>query len=224
MKIERISDTQIKCILDNKDLLDREIKINELAYGTDKARALFKDMMQQAFQDYGFATDDTPIMIEAVPLSSDRIMLIVTKVDDGDDFEETFANLPSQQLTKEDPEKPPTIRKANFPELKREDSTDELLQAFYVYHFDNIDTIIEAARQIDSRYFEESLLFRNRQDSSYLLIISGDSVPRSFHYLVRGILSEYGEASSYRKNTLSFFEEHYQPIIKQEALAVLARL
>ena len=48
MKIEKVNDHQIRCTLTKADLADRELKISELAYGTEKAKSLFKDMMQQA--------------------------------------------------------------------------------------------------------------------------------------------------------------------------------
>ena len=45
MKIEKISDTQIRCTLNGEDLQSRELKISELAYGTEKAKTLFQDMI-----------------------------------------------------------------------------------------------------------------------------------------------------------------------------------
>ena len=47
MKIEKVNDHQIRCTLTKADLADRELKISELAYGTEKAKSLFRDMMQQ---------------------------------------------------------------------------------------------------------------------------------------------------------------------------------
>ena len=71
MRIEKISDKQIRCTLNKKDLSDRELRISELAYGTDKAKALFRDMMQQASYEFGFETEDIPLMIEAIPMYPD---------------------------------------------------------------------------------------------------------------------------------------------------------
>ena len=82
MKIEKINDNQIRCTLTHADLAARNLKISELAYGTEKAKSLFRDMMQQASFDFGFETDDLPLMIEAIPSSSDSITLIITKVED----------------------------------------------------------------------------------------------------------------------------------------------
>ena len=74
MKIERINDNQIRCTLTKKDLADRQIKLSELAYGTEKAKALFRDMMQQASFECGFDAEDIPLMIEAIPISSECII------------------------------------------------------------------------------------------------------------------------------------------------------
>ena len=80
MKIEKVNDHQIRCTLTKADLADRELKISELAYGTEKAKSLFRDMMQQASLKFGFEAEDIPLMIEAIPLNSDCIVLIITKV------------------------------------------------------------------------------------------------------------------------------------------------
>ena len=69
-----------------KDLKDREIRISELAYGTEKARALFRDMMQQASYEFGFEADDIPLMIEAIPMLPDALILLITKVEDPDEL------------------------------------------------------------------------------------------------------------------------------------------
>ena len=48
MKIEKINENQIRCTLTRADLEERQIRLSELAYGSDKAKTLFRDMMQQA--------------------------------------------------------------------------------------------------------------------------------------------------------------------------------
>lgn len=48
MKIERTSENQIRCTLNKHDLMERQLKISELAYGSDKAKELFRDIMEQA--------------------------------------------------------------------------------------------------------------------------------------------------------------------------------
>ena len=91
MKIEKVNDHQIRCTLTKADLADRELKISELAYGTEKAKNLFRDMMQQASAKFGFEADDIPLMIEAIPLNSDCIVLIITKVEDPEELDTRFS-------------------------------------------------------------------------------------------------------------------------------------
>ena len=86
MKIELINENQIRCTLTSEDLAAREIKLSELALGSEKTRMLFRDMMQQAFVDFGFSADNTPLIIEAVP-TLNALILNITKVDDPEEME-----------------------------------------------------------------------------------------------------------------------------------------
>ena len=48
-------------------------------------------MMQQASYELGFEAEDTPLMIEAIPVSSECIVLIVTKVDNPEELDTRFS-------------------------------------------------------------------------------------------------------------------------------------
>lgn len=123
MKIEKVNDHQIRCTLTKADLADRELKISELAYGTEKAKNLFRDMMQQASQKFGFEAEDIPLMIEAIPLSSDCIVLIITKVEDPEELDTRFSKFaPSVE---EDDEFDPEEIAGNAA-----DSTDSIFDLF----------------------------------------------------------------------------------------------
>lgn len=100
MKIEKINDKQIRCTLTGDDLSSRQIKLSELAYGTEKAKALFQDMMQQAKKEFGFEPDNAPIMVEAIPTAPDSIVLIITKVDDPEELDTRFSRF-SEALKEE---------------------------------------------------------------------------------------------------------------------------
>lgn len=91
MKIERVNENQIRCTLNQADLASRQLKISELAYGSEKAKELFRDMMQQASYEVGFEADDIPLMIEAIPISSDCIVLIITKVENPEELDTRFS-------------------------------------------------------------------------------------------------------------------------------------
>ncbi len=101
MKIEKISDNQIRCTLSKQDLTDRELRLSELAYGTEKAKALFRDMIQQASYEFGFEADDIPLMIEAIPVSPECLVLVITKVEDPDELDTRFSRFSPDQETED---------------------------------------------------------------------------------------------------------------------------
>ncbi len=79
-------------------MASRKLKISELAYGTEKAKTLFRDMMEQASVKFGFEANDIPLMIEAIPLNADCIVLIITKVEDPEELDTRFSKFaPSEE-------------------------------------------------------------------------------------------------------------------------------
>ena len=132
MKIEKVSDNQIRCTLTKEDLADRQLKLSELAYGTEKAKSLFRDMMQQASYEFCFEAEDIPLMIEAIPLSPDCIILIITKVEDPEELDTRFSKFA-----------PTTEALAN--ELENAvnsfaEGADDILDLFKRIHEENNDT------------------------------------------------------------------------------------
>lgn len=91
MKIEKINDNQIRCTLTAVDLNARKLDLSELAYGSQKTRSLFREMIELASQKFGFDPEDIPLVIEAVPMSSGSITLIITKVEDPEELDSRFS-------------------------------------------------------------------------------------------------------------------------------------
>ncbi|MFI3200883.1 MAG: adaptor protein MecA [Eubacteriales bacterium] len=91
MKIEKVNDHQIRCTLTTSDLADRELKLSELVYGSEKSKSLFHDMLRQASYEFGFEAEDSPLMIEAIPMNANSIVLVITKVEDPEELDTRFS-------------------------------------------------------------------------------------------------------------------------------------
>lgn len=102
MIIEKLNENQIRCILEKKDLEKRQLKLSELAYGSSKAKALFRDMMEKAAEECGFRADNIPLMIEAIPISLDCLVLVVTKVEDPEMLDTRFSRFSSPAGSEDD--------------------------------------------------------------------------------------------------------------------------
>lgn len=145
MKIEKVNDNQIRCTLTKEDLDDRHLKISEIAYGSDKAKLLFRDMMQQANYEYGFEAENVPLMIEAIPMSSGCVVFIITKVEDPEELDTRFSKFAPSVHEEED-------------DYDYEDSADSNLLP---PSFDS-KTITEALNQLNERLDDPAVfdLFR----------------------------------------------------------------
>ncbi len=104
MKIEKISDTQVKFILSEDDLADKDIKLEDLAVSNDKTKELFQDILSQALDECGFAVDDAPLMVEALPVALDSIMIIVTKLDSENGQTENYGRRPLSHYIQRPPQ------------------------------------------------------------------------------------------------------------------------
>lgn len=240
MKIEKLNDNQIRCTLTHADLAARHLKLSELAYGTEKAKNLFRDMMQQASFDFGFEADDIPLMIEAIPASADSIVLIITKVEDPEELDTRF----SRFTPFGDPELPP--QESPFSKLEGADEFLDLLNKvkeaaastkqgtaeppspppflIKLFSFENIDRVIEAAKLIAPMYNAANTLYYDSANTLYILALSQSEQSSKEYSKVCNMLSEYGSQEKASGSILAFLEEHCDIIISADAVQKLASI
>ena len=48
--------------------------------------------MQRAYQQYGFETENMPVMVEAVPMSDESLVLIITRVENPEELDTRFSS------------------------------------------------------------------------------------------------------------------------------------
>lgn len=236
MRIEKLNSRQIRCVLTKEDLMQRELRISELAYGTDKAKELFHDMMEEA-SELGFEAEDIPLMIEAIPVSAEALELIVTKVEDPDELDTRFSKF------------------TEFDELEYEDDEDEDEEAFHfvsedpegaaqdvasieetlsgklpqkkeekapvaqVFLFHDPEALIRASEHAALAEYVSSSLYQD-EEQYYLLIEQKETYSEEFQKVCNAVL-EYGKR--YRMNPLQLasFKEHKSLILKKDALLKL---
>lgn len=225
MKIEKISDTQIRVTLSHSDLQNRDIKIAELAYGSSKAQALFKDMMTQAYEDFGFETENVPLMIEAVPLSSDSIMIVVTKVQDPSQIEEkldTIGERPTHRTFKD----PVEDRLTDLELMGQLDKPNEVENDItpthtLMYCFKTLDDVCSLSHHIQSLYFGETTLYKYNE--RYFLILFPNGQTSTQHEVLVSVLDEFGVRGTSSELNAVFLQEHGNRMIEHNAIDILAK-
>lgn len=213
MKIEKISNNQIKFVLTQTDLTERNIKLSELAYGSEKTQALFKEMISTAEDTYGFEVENAPLMIEAVPVSGDGIMIIVSKVKDPSEIENKFNILPASMDERK------YIKKIIEDELSPLPIDNNSIS---IYSFNNLDIACNACKFVLSNYDGESQLYKH--EGSYFLVIQNDSITNISNDDFDSLITEFGKKHVSTAVSKAFLMEHSEVIIKANALSVLANL
>ena len=243
MKLEKVNDNQIRCTLTKADLADRQLKISELAYGTEKAKTLFRDMMQQASYEFGFEAEDIPLMIEAIPLSADCIVLIITKVEDPEELDTRFSNFaPSVHEDDGDPSIENMLQTFTegaenvldlFKRLKEEteriaadgkantDKEADEGELCKVFSFTDLDQITRLAHVLSGFYTGRSSLYKDDRNGKYLLFVLKSNHTREDFNKVCNIASEYGIMENLTDVTIAYLDEHGGLIIKDDALQKL---
>lgn len=242
MKIEKVNENQIRCTLTREDLVSRELKISELAYGTEKAKNLFRDMMQQANFEFGFEAEDIPLMIEAIPLNAECIVLIITKVEDPEELDTRFSRF-APSATEDDEyddeddfndgeehqEMLDLFRRlqdaqANVPAataVPTQESEEEKLRT-RIFSLDSLQQVMSIAAVTGARFQGRSALYKDGSSQKYLLVLTqGDSTRDDFDR-VSNMISEYGSLQRAMPASRTFLEEHCEALIAENALSALA--
>lgn len=268
MKIEKVNNNQIRCTLTREDLADRQLKLSELAYGTENAKALFREMMQQAAYELGFDTEDIPLMIEAVPISSDSIILIITKVEYPDELDTRFSKfsdpdsengydsslndtnhhskgaddildmvkkMQKNSTPKNNDAKVSDSSKDFVPLNQTIDTSNEqtstakapaevLVNLSKLFVFHHLTEVERLSKVLKNFYHANNTLYKESATNRlYLIIKKGNHTPEEFNK-VCNILSEYGTPEKYLQSQEAFFEEHFDILIKNNALQQLAEI
>lgn len=233
MKIEKLNDNQIRCTLTRADLADRELKLSELVTGTEKAKSLFHDMMQQASAEFGFEAEDMPLMIEAVPASSDSIVLIITKVDDPEELDNRFSRFGTQHNALDKLEGADDfldlinkVKDAVSETVKQVSEKEEKpsLPKVRLFSFSTLDWVILASRVLANLYHGTNTLYKDAPNDVYILALAQSEHSTNDFNKFCNMLSEYGCLEKASPAILAYLEEHCEVIVSANAVQELCQI
>ncbi len=216
MKIEKINDSQIKVFLNQSDLKERNIKLTELAYGSEKTQALFREMMEQAIETCGFEIENSPLMIEAIPVSNDGVMIIVSKVSEDNKVDNKFTLIPPSKEERKFKRKGIINDVIKFDGFGEDD--DDVI---VVYSFDTIDDISAVAHKLNGIYSGTNSLYK--YENKYFLVVQNDNLSDEIEAdTLDLILSEYGQKHVSNVVSKYFLAEHAEVIVKNDVIKTFA--
>lgn len=204
MKIERISENQLKLTLTKADLAERKIKLEDLISPSERTQKLFRDIMEQALDEEDFISENTPLMVEAIPSGGDGIMIIVTKVNNkgkhADEDLRRWKKKPLDTLAHE------------------EEKNSDIL----IYSFPSLDDVIGVSLRLDGVFKGESAVYKN--DGKYFLVMQGDTyTTEETAEDAERILKEYGQKHISTPLAKYYLLEHGEALLAEQAIKALAK-
>ena len=218
MRIERINDHQIRCIVTATDLNDRHLTFKELKYGNQATMYLFHEVVEEAVERYGFNQEEYPLMIEAVPISPDELMITVSALSDSEELDPHFARF--TPFEDEQPHPRPNHMGGSF------FSPEENIQMLHagVFLFEDIDAVMTFCHHVSGDFPGKSLLYRHPSASGFCLAIKKPEAmnPLEFSNFLNS-LAEFGGRAENDQVFFAYLSEHETPVM-EDPVTVFRRL
>ena len=179
-------------------------------------------------------------MIEAIPSSSDSIVLIITKVEDPEELDTRFSKFTPIGDTD-------TV---NTEALEKLQGADELLNllnkvkeaaagvsapeetapaentsfSIRLFSFGTLDGVIQASRLLAPGYHGANTLYKDHENGMFILALAPSDHSAGEFNRVCNMLSEYGSPEKASPAVLAFLEEHCETVVSANAVQRLAGL
>ena len=193
MKIERISENQLKLTLTKADLAERKIKLEDLISPSERTQKLFRDIMEQALDEEDF-----------IPSGGDGIMIIVTKVNNkekhADEDLRRWKKKPMDTLAHE------------------EEKNSDIL----IYSFPSLDDVIGVSLRLDGAFKGESAVYKN-DGKYFLVMQGDTYTTEETAEDAERILKEYGQKHISTPLAKYYLLEHGETLLAEQAIKALAK-
>lgn len=213
MKLTKINENQVRCIINREDIILRNTNLVELLQNKDKMHRLFKDMMAEVNKEFGDTFEETGIVMEAMITFDGSIVVTLTKSDKMEDSKFDPENFDEFDEDEEDEEEE---------RAKAQESTEQHLQRssdIVVYTFDKLDTLVNASRTLRNFAGKNSLYKDAKTNLYYLIIAKEEGVFRMKDIY---FLNDFGKKESMSNIAMAYLVEHNPVLIQNNAVQTLA--
>jgi len=204
MKIEKISNTQMKFVLRHDELEERDIDISEMSHTSDKTQQLFKEIVKIAQEEGSFLSESTPYLIEAMRVGVDSLAIMVTQLGE-EELAKQFSLVPAAKEHCK-------FKRSGFisqPAYANEDSHS-------VFSFKDIDTAALACQAIAPIFYGQSRLYK--LEGRFFLWLANETEDDRPTADIEAVLREFGDKHVSSTLSLQYLQEHGEEIIADDAI------
>ena len=233
MRIDKINDNQIKCILTEKDLAERNLNLREMSYNSAEIRNLFAEVIRYAYKNFGFDANNVPLKIDVIPLRTSAV-LFITKVEEPEELNPSYSHFspavyekmknPTKEENSDLSDSFRNLINSLFPAEgsdlpdNTEDGMNFATDSTIVFAFDKVGDVIDACRAISSTYDHLSSLYFDESRKVYFLKLYTEGEPDgNFRQNCINLL-EYGSNVPADKFFESYLAEHARLLAEKDAV------
>lgn len=201
MRIEKVNDNVLRVTISLNDLEERNIDLGSLNYNSPAAQELFWDMMEQAEEEYGFASSDSQLIFEASPENEDGFVVTITKIDADGEFESIQKYIKSKYKNSD---------------LRQKRKKSKVCSTLKIYCFDSIDDLCNLSKNITALYKGESSLYKCKE-VYYLLLTGNYPASKSLDLMMGEFCTQVGNVSFFE----GYLNEYGEKIIQDNAIETI---
>ncbi len=202
MRIERLSESKIKIIIDAADIRAWNVDLKNFIDNTPEAQDMFYHALKRAEQDVNFCIGGSQLMVETLPLADNGFVMMVSKLENTAAVAEAL-----QRAGKR-------VKQTEF-KIRRRSRAHSLLR---IFRFDDFDSLCDGVREIFETYIGESRLIKY-QGEFYLELMPRDSVGL---FEIENILSEFSFKMQEPLTLQGVLNEHGLVMMKDDAVSLIA--
>lgn len=203
MKVEKIHDKKISVFVTILDLKERNIDIFEFYPQSSKVQALFLDILEEAYLQQGFETENSQLFIETKPIPSHGLYISVTKFDNEEELEEDYSS--GYIIHK--------VEELFF------NSTQKNVRHELVFSYPSIESIEPCVKFLSSYCFENTSLYQLGEKYILTLVLSNVYNQRTYSKIT-AFLTEYGIQEFF---SIAYVDEHGKTLLGNKAIEGLKK-
>ena len=189
-------------------------------------------------------------MIEAIPVSTECLILVITKVEDPDELDTRFSKFSSfnihDNIEKTDLDEDeddlmncfghiddydeadegpkPIVAQADSTDKNSKNKTEVNVNPnlIKVYSFRSLNEVTKLANVLLGYYHGSNTLYKNTANSTYYLVLNKSNHSAEEFNKICNMVSEFGKSERSTYASPAYYEEHYEVIVKDFALQILS--
>ncbi len=218
MKISKINENTIRCILTADDLRENDLHLEDFFDNREKTQEVLEMILEQAHEEFGYESKTGMVAMQIVPLSQNSLSIILTN-----DPERSFLNmLNAVKELKPDNADQPGLDDSSL-DIGQDEKTGKSITKLVteIFRFETLDDVCVMAEAVNEEKLKSRLL-KGSDGKFYFTADKGRLSAKQFVTCCAKI-GEFGERVTFSVDP-GFLEEHSEVLVGKKAAFVLSKL